>query len=255
MKHMRTYLVFILSYIGITLSAQNAFDSEGRRTGSWKGYWEDSTLRYEVTFHEGRPVGTEKRYDTYGNLTAEMHYYGISNRCMTKIFSPSGQVQAKGVYEDRIKDSTWHMYAQDGTIRVIENYKRGLLHGTTTTFHLNGNISSTKDYSDSIFHGKWMKYYPNGDTMLVAGYQNGKMHGRYLAYYPDQVKQISGRYSNDVKDGEWVYFSNEGDTISVLEYENGMMLNPEEYENLMDSLLKSIDSIIKYTPPSSEPEF
>ncbi|MDA3821159.1 MAG: hypothetical protein PF450_00910, partial [Bacteroidales bacterium] len=114
----RKYLGFlVLVMFGISASGQNALNEKGLRTGPWKGTYPDSTLRYEATFANGKPVGLMKRYNKDGTIAASMNFYPESDRCQVKMYSSSGKVNAIGVYESQKKDSTWKYLGNNGSLR------------------------------------------------------------------------------------------------------------------------------------------
>ena len=71
------YILISCLVLGLTfpdLLAQNLLDDAGRKTGPWKAYYPDSSLRYEGTFAAGKPVGEMKRYHPGGALAARLSY-------------------------------------------------------------------------------------------------------------------------------------------------------------------------------------
>jgi antitoxin component YwqK of YwqJK toxin-antitoxin module len=240
MNHFNLTLLLILT-LPFAVYGQNEFDSEGKRTGPWEGYYSDGTLRYEADFKSGKPVGLMKRYDENGILTATMDFYPGTDRCYAEMYSNGSKVIAKGVYDLQKKDSTWTYLRSDGSVSMIETYNMGKLSGPVKNYYPSGNISQQVQYSSGMKQGPWIRFFENGDTMMTATYQDGKLHDEYLSYYPNGKISISGSYYHDLKDEEWTYFSEEGDVVSVIQYDKGDVLNPEELEKSYERFIQTIE--------------
>lgn len=242
-KNMRLLLpiTVVLLIFSTTLPAQNAYDSNGKRTGPWKGYYNDTTLRYEAIFNDGKPVGQMRRYDPNGSLAVTMDYYSGTDRCFTRMYDTDGSVRAEGVYDNREKDSTWIYMDRNGTVTMKEHYENGVLSGVTETYYPSGKRAQQLHYDYGEKHGPWIRFFENGDTMLKAHYVGGMLHGEYLSLYPGGKVQIAGNYHKDLKDGDWNYYSEEGDSLTVLKYDKGRVLNPEVMEKQVDQFLRMIE--------------
>jgi antitoxin component YwqK of YwqJK toxin-antitoxin module len=237
----RYHLSFAALLLAVTLSGQNALDNNGQRTGRWQGFYPDGKLRYEAEFLNGKPVGTTKRFDEKGNLSASMHFYPGTDRCLAEMYAPNGRIIARGVYEAQKKDSTWTYLRHDGSVSLVENYNGGSLSGPAVNYFPSGSISQQLHYSAGKKSGPWIRFFENGDTLIAAGYTEGKLHGSYTSYYTGGSVSISGTYHNDLKDGEWIYFSEDGEILSVIRYNKGDILNPEELEKSYEKFIRSIE--------------
>jgi len=240
-------------FITVTLTGQNALDSNGQRTGRWQGFYPDGTVRYEAEFFKGEPVGTMKRFDEKGNLTATMNFYPGTDRCFAEIYSTSGHVIARGVYEAQKKDSTWTYLRQDGSVSMVENYNGGTLSGPVENYYPSGRFSQQLHYTDGVKNGPWIRFFENGDTMLMAGYTEGVLHGSYTSYYSGGAVSITGQYHNSLKDSDWSYFSEEGELLSVIRYDKGEILNPEELEKSYERFIQSIEENVGNIPDTELP--
>jgi antitoxin component YwqK of YwqJK toxin-antitoxin module len=245
-------IVLLILILPFTANSQNEFDSDGKRTGPWEGYYPDGTLRYEAEFKSGKPVGLMKRYDEKGNLTATMDYYPGTDRCFAKMFSDRGKVIATGVYESQKKDSVWIYLRSDSSVSMVETYKMGVLSGPTENYYPSGNISQQMYYSSGQKEGSWIRFFESGDTMMSATHRDGMLHGEYLSYYPGGQVSISGSYQRDLKDGEWSYFSEEGEVVSVIKYDQGDVLNPEELEKSYERFIQTIEENTGNFPDPNE---
>ena len=234
-------ILLLILILPFAANGQNEFDSNGKRTGPWEGYYSDGTLRYEAEFESGKPVGLMKRYDEKGILTATMDFYPGTDRCYAEMYSNRGRVIAKGVYESQKKDSTWIYLRSDGSVTMVENYDMDELSGPANNYYPSGNLSQQLHYSSGKKEGPWIRFFESGDTMMTATYLNGRLHGEYRSFYPSGEVSISGSYHRDLKDGDWTYLSEEGEVVSVIQYDQGDVLNPEELEKSYERFIQTIE--------------
>ena len=250
----RATLLIVLSFFFVNLSGQNALNKRGERTGAWKGYYPDSTLRYEGNFQDGVPVGTMKRYDNRGNLAMLMRFYPGTNgsRCLVESLSLHGKVQARGVYQDQVKDSTWTYLSPNGEVRMTEEFYLGRLNGMQRSYYPSGELSQTLDFKDGKEHGKWIQYFTNGDTMLVAIYRKGMLNGPYRTFYPAHKKRISGMYKSGHMDGSWLYFTEEQELKSEIKYQMGVAISTDELEQQYEQFIKMLEESEGKIPDPAE---
>lgn len=246
--------LLLFSLLAIDLSGQNALNDRGERTGKWTGYYPDSTIRYEGFFEDGAPVGTMKRYDTKGNLAMVMEFYPGTRggRCLVELLSLSGKIQAKGIYQDQVKDSTWTYLSSDGSVRMTESYLRGKLEGEQRSYYPSGDLSQILHFKDNREHGKWIQFFSNGDTMLVAHYKLGVLDGSYKTYYPEHKEKISGIYRSGHMDGKWIYLSEEQELKSEIEYQMGVAISTDELERQYEEFIKMLEENEGKTPDPAE---
>lgn len=246
-------LTFVLAlFISSTALSQNALDENGNRTGKWKGSYPDNTIRYEANFKDGKPVGIMKRYNQEGILVVTMNFYDGTDRCHTKMLSETGETQAEGVYDKKLKDSIWTYFGSEGAVRMQESYNMGKQEGNSIGFYPSGNISQKLHYKDGLKHGSWIQFFENGDTMMTANYEMGVLNGSYLTYYPEGILQSSGEFVNDVKNGDWKYYTEEGEEKSTLNYNMGELLNPEVMEDSYEKFIKLIEDNLGNVPDPAD---
>ncbi len=254
-NHFAIKIIFMLSLIPLSLSGQNRLDDQGNKTGSWKVYYPDSSLRYEAIFDNGIPVGIMKRYNPNGSLSAIMDFHVNPSKCYTKIHGKSGGIIAEGMYINQKKDSIWVYYSSDKSVRLKEYYSEGLLSGTSEDYYHDGNISQKTNYKDGVKNGQWLQFYENGNLMQSANYKNDKLHGIYEAYYPEEQLEISGSYIDDLKDGNWQYYGEDGEKKDLLIYDMGDIQNPEVLQENYEDFLKHVEDNIGNIPDPDDGEF
>lgn len=245
MKH--RIIFFIALAINLSLAAQNALDENGLKTGPWKVFHENDKIKYEATFDKGKPVGLMKRYGTDGSITASLYFYKNNDRCLVKMYSSAGTVEAEGIYDAKVKDSVWNYYGVDEGLRMTEEYKMGKLDGSTRSFYPSGNLSMTVHYNDGQKNGTWARFFDGGDTMMVSTYINDQLYGGFRTYFPDGKLQADGKYYKDLKDGDWSYFNEDGELVTMIKYDKGEVLNPEELEKNYEKFIKELDDVVKDT--------
>ncbi len=245
----RIFLVlFFIELISSGVSAQNAVDKNGLKTGPWTVLYPDSTIRYTATFKKGKPVGLMSRYNTDGSLAMTMNFIPGSDRCYVKTYSPNGEIEAEGLYVNQQKDSVWNYLGPDGNIRMKEVYVNGSLEGLSESFYPSGNKSREIFFENNVRNGEWIQFFESGDTMMYAIYQDDQLHGPFHAYYPEGKDQIAGTYYFDLKDGDWKYFSEEGELVTLIRYDKGEVLNPEVLEESYEKFIKQTEENLEDFP-------
>jgi antitoxin component YwqK of YwqJK toxin-antitoxin module len=216
----RSLLFFLILFMSGTAIAQekiNQFDTQGRRTGVWKKYYDNKNIRYEGQFEAGKETGVFNYYGE-GNSEHPMIVRTFSKAggiAQVNYFYDDGKLQSEGRMNGTNRIGKWLYYNTDGeTIISEENYKNGLLNGTSTTYFDSGKITEVLTYKNGELHGDVLRYSSEGVLLDDLQYKNGKLQGP-AKYYDVSGKLLrKGDYENDEKVGNWEYFEN-GEPISA----------------------------------------
>ncbi len=79
-------------------------------------------------------------------------------------------------------DGTQTYYYGSGKEKEINVYVKGLLNGTTTTFHINGQKNITANYIDGKKDGYYISRYMNGAIEEEGWYKEDLLEGEWLMY-------------------------------------------------------------------------
>lgn len=212
---MRLLLIFLLLLSGppaLTQEALNQFDENGKRHGSWKGYYEDdpSQIKFEGTFEHGKETGLFKFYQP-----------GLKNPVATRLFSPDSDVaevkflaqNGKVISEGRMRGTTrigqWKYYHKNSDkLLMTENYEDGILEGEKTTYFDNGRVAEETFYRQGELHGERILYSEKGVILEQMNYVNGELHGPAKFFNGKGELLSEGNYKNDRHHGIWRYYEN-----------------------------------------------
>ncbi len=230
-------------------TAFNKFDQNGRKTGFWKGHYENGKLKYSGYFENDKPIGEMKKYYPGGLLQSIMVFDKTSRYSYTKLFDENGKLIAEGKYFGKIKDSTWNYYSSvDGRLVLSEKFYLGKRTGTSSKYYPNGNASELIEWENDSENGKWEQFYENGDMRLKCSYLEGKRNGYFQSFYPGGILSIEGEYQNGVMNGKWTYYKENGDKDYCIEYSMGKMLPNDEYERRTREFSKKVEDVIEDFP-------
>ncbi len=165
----------------------NQMDDNGRKTGIWKGYHADGSLRYEGRFANDRPQGVFSYYDEAGRIKATNRFDPAGRKAYHQAFDSTGFKLAEGVYLNQKKDSIWTYYSpQDSAVIARETYQNDIKHGLSVTYYpQNGQPAEELHYENGKLNGPWIKYFEDGTLMTQGFYEHNKLHGPYTTYHPN----------------------------------------------------------------------
>lgn len=194
----------------------NQLDAQGRRTGDWKKYYDNTNIRYEGQFKADKEMGV---FNYYSELNSEHPmivkiFSEGSDNAKVSYFYEDGKLQSEGTMNGKNRVGKWKYFNTDGkTIISEENYEKGLLNGIVITYFAPEKIAETANYKKGELHGNVLRYSSEGILLDDLQYQNGKLHGPAKYYNVAGTLVRKGIYENDQKIGNWEYFEN-GESIT-----------------------------------------
>ena len=210
----KNLLFFLILFVSGTAMAQekiNQLDAQGRRTGVWKKYYDNSNIRYEGQFSAGKEIGVFNFYSELNTTHPILVKFFSEGSDIAKVryFYDDGNLQSEGMMNGINRIGKWTYYNTDGkTIVSEENYENGLLNGISITYFSEGKKAQTATFKNGELHGNFLRYSSEGIILDDLQYENGKLHGP-AKYYNVAGKLVrKGNYENDLKVGNWEYFEN-----------------------------------------------
>lgn len=212
--------------LALAVSAQNALDAQGRRTGPWSAKYPNGQPRYAGQFSAGVPVGTFTYYHDNGFRSAEMAYRGTTGVCLSKQYDEKGKLMAVGRYgADRQKDSLWVTFAFDGTKLEEVTYVAGQRQGAYVMYYPNGKVMERGTYLDDAKTGTWVRYRETGAKERMSSYRAGRLEGKWTEFDEDGRTAVIGTYVNDLRHGTWTIMEG-GAVVRTEVYRRGMLEKP-----------------------------
>ena len=226
MKSLGTILLFCLSMASVT--AQNAVDAQGRRSGAWSAKYPGGQPRYEGTFDAGVPVGRFVYYHENGFRSAQMDYRDRTGLCMSEQFDNKGKLMAQGKYQsDRLRDSVWTIFAFDGTRLELATYSAGDLQGAYTMFYPDGRVMESGDYDKGQKTGVWTRFSDVGVKERITTFAEGMLQGPWTEFDSNGRISVVGSYQNDMREGKWNYLER-GVLLRSEVYRRGILQDPSK---------------------------
>src|ERR1041385_2482700 len=208
------------------------------KTGLWKNYDKDGSLKSEETYLNGILNGTFTTYYAHSNFSIKGNYTnGIKTgqwetynemKKLTQIetydnngnkiglqekFSPKG-ILSDYIFIDSLKNKTEYKYDSNGKLIARQYYHNDTLEGLQYSYNYFSNYYGSQNDTlptavINYVHGKKegpAKYYENGRLIRMENLHNGVLNGWYLKWDAKGLLQDSAMYSNGRKNGpDYVY--------------------------------------------------
>ena len=205
---MKKILTTLFALVSLSMCAQGNFtDASGKKQGKWVKKYESGKTRYTGTFKNDVPVGTFTYYfEREGGKMSEISYRGTTGVGYAKLYHRSGVIQAEGIYNAQLKDSTWTYYSRTGVLTQREDYSKGILNGVQLTYWENGRVSQRLEFKEGVEYGNWIRKWDDGILRTKGYYNAGQLEGE-CKFFDEEGKLIAkGEYHNGKKHGTWYYF-------------------------------------------------
>lgn len=257
MKTLLFTLLFVFTF-GIIFAVEtdtvfNQTDAKGQRTGFWKRYYRNGKLAYVAEFRAGHPIGRMLRYDEDGNKRVLVQHRPDGHKSFAELYSPEGNVVARGLYYDQKKDSTWLYYGSKGQVVMIEHWVRGLKEGEQITYSDEGRIAERQRWRKGKQNGDQELFYATGALRMKWHLVDDVADGEVLYLFSEGAKRMAGKYVAGKREGYWTVWDLDGRIVEQTEYRNGVPVNAAEQSRMQDSIMQSLfDNAGKIPEPSLE---
>ena len=227
---MKNFAILLLCIAFGALQAQekiNQTDSQGRKHGVWKKYYENEQLRYEGRFEHGVEVDTFKFYFEDGNLRAKNFFRG-KGVVYSWQYGGESQLAAEGLYIGTRRDSTWTFYDIDANVLSRESYKNDLKDGESVTYFDNGKKAEILHYQKGKRQGEWRQNYESGKPKAKGVYVNDMLEGEVTYFHPNGKPRMKGHFRKGKMHGIWYYFDEFMQVEKKEEWRYGLLVEDEE---------------------------
>lgn len=217
-NHILILSLAVLFCFNFSFAQTNQFDSNGKRHGVWKKYYNNKRIRYSGTFDHGKEVGTFKFYSAANSEFPSVVkvYKKGSDTSEVTFYTLDGKLESKGLMIGKNRDGNWIYYHEDGkTIMSEESYKDGKLHGPYKTFYNSGKPTEVANYANGLLEGSYKKYAIKGHIYQDFTYKGGKLNGPAI-YYNRKNGELTtkGSFRDDIRVGTWENYS-DGELVST----------------------------------------
>ena len=152
-----------------------ANDEKEPFTGIAKDYYEDKSLKAELTYTNGILEGEAKQYYQSGKLKSTAIFSNglLNGQCIG--YYESGNIEYEENYLDDELNGSVKDYYEDGQLKAELNYKNGKLDGLEKEYHQNGQLYIEENYKDGKLEGESTNYDENGNLTSKAIYKDDEM--------------------------------------------------------------------------------
>ncbi len=195
-----------------TLQSQkiNQFDSNGKRNGVWKKYYQDDSnnIRYTGQFKNGKEVGVFKFYEenSYGTPSIIKKFSIKSDSAFVQFLTPKGKVKTEGWMLGKKRVGKWTYYFTDGKLFSEEEYVDGKLNGVVKNYYRNGKLTEETSYKGGNKNGLSKIFTEAGILIEEVYYANGKLEGEGKYYDLKGNLKEKGIYKGGKRHGKWEFY-------------------------------------------------
>ena len=191
--------------------------TDDKKNGIWNYYYEDGTHKAQAYYVQD--AGSYKEFYHSGKLKAEGQNVAGKSDSTWIFYYEDGQVQAKGNYDNGVRNGPWTFYFENGAKSGEGNYVDGSREGKWTFYHENGTISSEGALQDNRKEGYWKIFNDNGDFMAEGVFKDN--NGQYTEYYQSGKLKARGNLKDGKNDGEWNYYYEDGNLEGKCFFDQG----------------------------------
>lgn len=126
------------------------FVDNGKRTGTWKLYFESGKLKKQATYQNDIENGEEIFWFENGNLQKKGSYTNGRLNGKYEWYFENGQKKQEGFFVNGKEDSTWKEWFENGKQKMVGHFTNFEKNGNWTWWDENGKITTSKNYTNGL---------------------------------------------------------------------------------------------------------
>jgi len=223
----------------------NRTDTEGRKQGTFREYYENGSVKKEAHYLDNQLHGYYREYNGTGELVTALRY--DRGKIVEEIdedvkelldlkntYDEEGRLIFSGGYKEGIPVGIHRFYDTTGTVinaylynelgqKISEGIidEQGNSKGAWTDFYPTGEIKDKGFYLDNQRSGSWTFYFINGGIEQKGRFERGRYQGAWTWYYPNGNVWREERYFNGREDGTFVEYDESGNILTKGDYIGG----------------------------------
>ncbi len=143
---------------------------------SLKGSWLITILFIVILFNvsckqEAKPVEVVQNYGT-GEISRRYFKINGKKEGLMKDFYPNGRLKAERIFENDIQVGKTTIYHKNGSVKEVQYYKDGKIHGGDTVFYDTGAPEMVLTFNKGLKDGYVRKWAADGSLTYEARYAN-----------------------------------------------------------------------------------
>ncbi|MBC7865277.1 MAG: hypothetical protein IAF38_20040, partial [Bacteroidia bacterium] len=230
----------------------NRTDEKGLKQGKWKEFFDDGTVKKEISYRDNTLDGYVKEFDKKGNIvTTEKFNSGkkienpkeLRGIQFYKEYYADRTLKFEGGFIDNYPQGFHYYYNEKGISDSTLYYDEGFLlekgktdtlrrkFGKWTEYHVTGELRGSGNYTTGKKTGEWKYFYNAGKTEQTGKYDAaGLQEGPWKWYYENGNLMREEFYVKGKRSGELADYTEEGKVITKGEYIDDNQEGPWEYE-------------------------
>ncbi|PWD99139.1 toxin-antitoxin system YwqK family antitoxin [Marinilabilia rubra] len=202
---------------------------EGQKNGLWKAFYRSGNLKHEITFEDGVARGPARFYYKDGTLWEEgywneTHWVGEYN-----LYHANGQKFYEWQYNNLgRRTGEQKYYHENGQLQYAGEWQNGSIRGEVEVFNEAGEMVEKRHYADGSFQtSKVITTRPvsdqeNTNKKILPFYGTG----HYILQSLDGFKVKEGYFRDGVlQDGKHYFYNEKDSVIKIRVVENGKYQN------------------------------
>jgi antitoxin component YwqK of YwqJK toxin-antitoxin module len=162
-----------------TVIERGAFDSQGRKDGTWEAFHANGKRASMMRFLGGLDQDSAYAWDDAGRLRERAHFdSGTGERVAYD--SLGHLIERRRFLKGRPDGESWTYWPQGGK-RALLLYKDGKP-VTMQKWHPNGKPMANGVFENGHRAGEWKDWWENGTLKEVSHFQDGALHGERFFY-------------------------------------------------------------------------
>lgn len=214
-------------FIGLSINvlsqsdSTNRLDEKGLKHGKWEKI-EYGKIVYRGQFIHGAPMGEFTYFYDDGKTLKSISNFMKNNVMYAITYHSNGKISSQGKFINKIKDSLWVYFGDNGTKIGEESYLKGKKNGFWRKYDLtSGQLLEEEAWKNDLQHGLMQAWALNGKLRYQINYKDGKANGPYFVYFSEGILSEKGVYKNSLKDSITTYFNKSGKVIRKRKFFKG----------------------------------
>ncbi len=224
----KSAMVFVVAiFISFSAFAQtdsiNKLDEKGLKNGKWEKT-ESGKIIYKGQFVHGKPIGKFTYFYDDGKTVKSVSDFSKNGIAHVITYHFNGKISSQGKFIDKIKDSAWVYFGDNGVKIADEFYIGGKKTGIWHQYdYQTGKLLEEVGYKNDLQHGLMQAWTIQEKLRYKINYKEGKANGPYFVYFSDGTMSEKGVYKNSLKDSVTTYFDQTGKILRKRMYNNGQV--------------------------------
>lgn len=221
---------------------------KGLLEGEELEYNDEQVLTQKVIYKKGKAEGLAEYFDDDGKLFSTF-LFDNNKLKHARYFDKTGKEISSSSRDHRQIELT--LYNAKGFKATTVTYDdQARKQGKETLFYNSGKVKETNQYKDGMLEGTTFGYYPDGTRYYEVNYSEDEKNGSAKNYYLNGKLSSQGWYINGKLNGDWTEYNEQGDIVSITTYLNdeiyGTKLNfypngkPDDDETYRSGWLSSL---------------